>query len=418
MDRSSIYVIFSSLLLLIRLITANIILSPKHSGLLTVIAGAGVHLAHLGISERFFFSYETRIITGIVLYLFFIQLFYTEGWAEKAFYSLMICLPAVFYGYVYDAFGVPSGDPELLLFFLLCLLLLVPMIFLLRKFREKNDSAIADHEFFPLCVFPLSQLLILMLFRPSPAKPFLTFAVPLACILSDLVMIRQIDLTASYRKLRLRNEILEEHMSMIERSAPGDPSFRDLAKIRHDIGNHLLAMKALLGGGKQEEAEKYLNAIETSYQEVTHFPACLNSTIALFLEKKYEEIRQAGITLQSDIQLPGRLGVSDPDLVCIYGNLLDNAIEACRMVPDAEIVLNTLYQSPYLTVSCRNPVPASIQKEQRIPGMQRGTGFAILSDIADRYDGQFHTENNNSMFFAEIILKIRPEVQNDQNSHM
>ena len=55
------------------------------------------------------------------------------------------------------------------------------------------------------------------------------------------------------------------------------------------------------------------------------------------------------------------------------------------------------------------------QKKRRIPEMERGVGFAILSQLAERYDGEFRykeelqpeeaAQRNTGVFLAEIILK-------------
>lgn len=102
------------------------------------------------------------------------------------------------------------------------------------------------------------------------------------------------------------------------------------------------------------------------------------------------------------------LDITDPDLICIYGNILDNAREACRGAQDASVSLKTEYKTPYLVVSCLNTVNTeSGKKQRRIPELERGVGFTILSNLAGQYDGQFITRNENGMFYTEIILKTR-----------
>ena len=104
--------------------------------------------------------------------------------------------------------------------------------------------------------------------------------------------------------------------------------------------------------------------------------------------------------------LPVKLNISNPDLICIYGNILDNAIEACRNTDNGKISLSTKYKQPYLTISCTNTVPETMkEKKRRIPELERGIGFTILSGLAVQYDGQFVNELDNGVFRTEIILK-------------
>ena len=45
------------------------------------------------------------------------------------------------------------------------------------------------------------------------------------------------------------------------------------------------------------------------------------------------------------------------------------------------------------------------EKKRRIPELERGIGFTILSSLADQYDGQFASEVSDGMFRTDIILK-------------
>ena len=137
-----------------------------------------------------------------------------------------------------------------------------------------------------------------------------------------------------------------------------------------------------------------------------HFSGCRNTVVSSYLEKKLEDMLQLGIRLETDIHLPPHLSVSNPDLICIYGNILDNAVEACRETENAVITLKTEYRKPYLTVSCSNPVlEKEKEKKQRIPGLERGVGLTILSHIAEQYDGQFVSDRKDNSYSTEIILK-------------
>ena len=126
-----------------------------------------------------------------------------------------------------------------------------------------------------------------------------------------------------------------------------------------------------------------------------------------YLEKKSEDFDRLGIRFEPEVYLPAGLSIPNPDLICVFGNLLDNAQEACLQADDPCIALKTVYRAPYLTISCRNTAKctAGQGKSRRIPELERGIGSMILNDLAKRYDGSFLAEQENGWFKTEIILK-------------
>lgn len=106
-------------------------------------------------------------------------------------------------------------------------------------------------------------------------------------------------------------------------------------RIHHDMKNHLLALRGCIGS--DQAAGQYLNQL---MDELTAFevPAYTgNPILDGLLADKCRIARSDGIDLTLQIGYwPGGL-LSDPDTTVIFGNLLDNAIEASRQVEDPEL---------------------------------------------------------------------------------
>ena len=59
---------------------------------------------------------------------------------------------------------------------------------------------------------------------------------------------------------------------------------------------------------------------------------CENPLVDAFLFSRIREARQAGIPVEASVVLPRRLPIANVDLVILFGNLMDNAVEACGQV--------------------------------------------------------------------------------------
>ena len=84
-----------------------------------------------------------------------------------------------------------------------------------------------------------------------------------------------------------------------------------------------------MDNGEFDSASQYVHELSAKKTPPIRLADCRNTVIASYLDKKFEDIEKRGITLETSIHLPFGLDISDPDLICIYGNILDNAMEAC-----------------------------------------------------------------------------------------
>ncbi|MDR1615398.1 MAG: GHKL domain-containing protein [Syntrophomonadaceae bacterium] len=91
-------------------------------------------------------------------------------------------------------------------------------------------------------------------------------------------------------------------------------------------------------------------------------------------------------------------------LCSIFGNLLDNAIDACRQKKGSDtpiIQLNSMVDGDYLFIKLVNPSG----KPVKTPVRGRGYGSSrILSDLACRYGGGYQSEHKDGVFTAVVSL--------------
>lgn len=106
---------------------------------------------------------------------------------------------------------------------------------------------------------------------------------------------------------------------------------KTLKKQRHDLHHHLIAIRELAGSGN-EKLEDYLSSL-TQNVPILHSVYCENKAVNAIVS------HYAAICAAENIEMCARLNVPvmkeasfDSDLSVIFGNLLENAIEACRRV--------------------------------------------------------------------------------------
>ena len=103
----------------------------------------------------------------------------------------------------------------------------------------------------------------------------------------------------------------------------------EISKMRHDMRHHLRTVMAYAQQEKYEELMKYLQeyaSVMTKEEKTVCY--CRNMAVDAVIHFYAGELKQRGILLEHDMMLPENISISDTDLCKIYGNLLENAVDA------------------------------------------------------------------------------------------
>ena len=217
---------------------------------------------------------------------------------------------------------------------------------------------------------------------------------------ANLVLLRILFTNAEKKELESRLQKLEQ-MQELERARFESIEVRqfELAKIRHDFGNQLVTAYRLVDQNKHKEAAGLLDALSAAVEDTRERVYCANTVVNAVLFEKHIVCEIADITLDINVELAEDCGIKQLHLCSIFSNLLDNAINACRDLPNSVITLMTLHKGDYLHIKCTNP---TLEDDNVKP--ERGYGTRIISDIAEQYEGVYSIEINKGQYSAIISL--------------
>ncbi len=185
-------------------------------------------------------------------------------------------------------------------------------------------------------------------------------------------------------------------------------------KLYHDIGNHIETIKILINNGDNQEAKEYSDELLKKYSEVRKEYYCSNKIINAVLSQKFKLCEDNKILSDYELRIPDNLSVKNIDLMCIFANLLDNAIESCQRNNgfDNYINLKAKVVGNYFVVKVinskifedtdNNKIHHTWKKDRSL----HGYGLKILEEIVKRYDGKSEFKNNIDNFSAIVMLKM------------
>lgn len=126
------------------------------------------------------------------------------------------------------------------------------------------------------------------------------------------------------------------------------------------------------------------------------------------LFKKTEQAAEKGCKITFEIDCPISGSASDYDLCTIFGNILDNAIEASNSGDRISVKIGK--QLDMLYISCKNPFSHKLKRRgDRILTTKKdfashGFGIMRVREIARRYGGDVNITAENDVFLMEILL--------------
>lgn len=181
---------------------------------------------------------------------------------------------------------------------------------------------------------------------------------------------------------------------------------------RHDYHNHLQVMKAQMAAGQMKEMKQYLDELEQSLDSVDTYVKSGNLMVDAILNSKLTLAEQKKIRVNCKVILPEILSVEDVDLCVMLGNLLDNALEACDVLPQEQRFLRVymVVNRSQLYISIQNSAKEELDfNERHYISRKRGNhglGMKRVKALTDKYEGYLTLANEPGIFAAELTLPL------------
>lgn len=168
-------------------------------------------------------------------------------------------------------------------------------------------------------------------------------------------------------------------------------------KVVHDMKNHILALKNYDQEQNWHGLHEYLNELSDDMLEYNFHVWTGNHMLDMILNQKEKDAQNQNTVMQIDTEVFSTLPFTDREIISLFGNLLDNALEACEKINDKErwIKIKIKKKNLLLYIEIANvleEMPKQIQKEfvsnKKDNGLH-GYGMKNIQDIVKKYDGIF-----------------------------
>ena len=184
---------------------------------------------------------------------------------------------------------------------------------------------------------------------------------------------------------------------------------------RHDYHNHIQALQASMALGKYDEVSDYLRQLNDDLTQVDTAVKTGRVMVDAILNGKMNIAAQSHIKVNAKAGIPQGTPVTDVDLCAIIGNLLDNAIEENKRLPEEGRFIRIYIgrKNTQLYLAFTNAAGKKREKNRdrflSAKGTRHGLGLARVESLVKKYGGLFSADSEDGGFTAEILIPLRPQ---------
>ena len=241
----------------------------------------------------------------------------------------------------------------------------------------------------------------------QPKNSLFLFAINIGAFLIYYVVTRLI--LEQKRILKLQEENHQLTMQAIQYQNL-QKKITDARRAKHDVRHHIALMQEYLTEGKLDTLHDYLDTYNESLPNDSLVRFCENTAANAILLYFTQKAKEDSIDYIVKVKIPNDIFVSDTDISVLFGNLFENALEACRKESgnDRKVLICASLTGSSFCVTVDNTFSGTLRytnDDKLLSTKHKGTGLGTQSIkcIAAHYNGVCRFEAKDGMFCASVM---------------
>lgn len=179
--------------------------------------------------------------------------------------------------------------------------------------------------------------------------------------------------------------------------------------IYHDMKNHLLVLEGSQGSEVVQQMVKDLRSQIAEYEYYVHTE---NEFLDIIIRDKAEYAREKQIEFSAVVDFSGVNFIAPLDISTLFGNGLDNAIEASEKLPEEQriILLKAGKVQNFVSILIENHCAQNKDLKEKDTSKKdhflHGFGISNMEKAARKYGGHLTIKNENGTFVLKILIPM------------
>lgn len=230
-------------------------------------------------------------------------------------------------------------------------------------------------------------------------------------LLTHFFMLKMMDDAQTAVELRETTRLLE----MNNRFLKGELTLQKVqnetaARQRHDTRHHILAINEYLNQRDYAGMQDYLKKLDATLDADVHERLCENIAANHIVGAYLKKAQEKGVETTVSLNIPANIGIRDTDLIVVFGNTLDNAINGCLSsgAADPFLYLTAQNRMGRLILEIKNSCSNSVRIEDGLPKRKNGGGIGVsgIKRVVEEYGGILDFSVENQVFTVRIVIDM------------
>ena len=317
-----------------------------------------------------------------------------------------------------------GGIPFLILDYLLRLVFLRFIEYFTKKLEISRNQDFTSY----LLLVPLSTISILMTFiyMPFPESAIVQVVICAGAFL--LYFCNAVIFIILERFSDMMERVKYEQLCSVKQEMDQEQFHNisllneDYRRYLHDVHACMRNIRLLAAKGNDKEVMQIVDEMEGKFETETKIRLySANSVLNAILSERRARAEKCGV--QMDIFVENFLKVdfiSPADMISMFGNLLDNALEAAQQCEESKraVTVKFFMGNEYmLAVHIENyfKTPALLEKGRLLTTKRNkrvhGFGIGIVRQVAEQYGGSLQLKQTDGRFIADLSLSEYASLQ-------
>lgn len=292
-------------------------------------------------------------------------------------------------------------------FLLLRLLFWIGAWSVLRSYLAKITSHLTTKMWVLIDVLMLAPFVaIFTIIYFLPERPLIVYPIcgasifsAFGCIYLASYICNSVQTAYRAQELEMQRNYYKERMQDEER----------VRSVYHDMKNHLLLLQAQTENN--QEVQKSIQKLKVQIQEYENYHHTGNEFLDIIIRDKAKAAQEKKIDFSAAISFEAGSFIEPLDISTIFGNALDNAMEASEKLSEDRrlITVKANRVRDLLVITIENNT-SSVLSEPKVTTKKdpfaHGFGISNMKKTVERYGGQYSMKIENGRFLLKILIPM------------
>lgn len=319
----------------------------------------------------------------------------------------------------FSGYYLPGESYKYYFVMVICSFVRGNVMYILSKLISKKGMQIADFPkeilgvlvmVFAFTVLNCCFVILLSLEAGSEKSLLMCASIVISIVLTDYFMLYMMErfnylVQKQYEDAMYREEMHYKDIYYEE----AEKQNKEVQKLKHDMKHKLHELYHLLENSDGHELSEKIGAMCIEFEQIDEKQYSDNPIVDSVLRIKFGRAKARGIKVETSIRIPKKMQLDHGDIGVLYGNLVDNAVEACSKVPEGQrfVKIENKYQSGILLLVITNSKTGKKNKSLKTTkkdNIRHGHGVQSVRKVVEKYNGTVSFTDKGDIFEVSAML--------------